>query len=57
MFPVPATERPPSVKGYGDDQSSSTSLEIFCGYVPVPMVIPGERYGTGTKRPWFSREE
>ena len=34
-----------------DGTQGPPSLEIFRGYVPVPMVIPAERYGT--KRPWF----
>lgn len=30
-------------------------MEIFDGRVPVPMVVPGEEYGT--KRPWFYAEQ
>jgi hypothetical protein len=30
------------------------SMKVFEGRVPVPMVVPGEEYGT--ERPWFYTE-
>lgn len=38
-------------EGFGIDPPS---MEVFDGLVPVPMVVPGEEYGT--KRPWFYTE-
>jgi len=32
-----------------------TDLEVFRGYVPIPMLVPGEGYGT--RRPWFYNEQ
>jgi hypothetical protein len=57
IFPVPASAGDAgdaggdAVKQSGDDQGSP-GFEVFRGYVPVPMVVPGEKYGT--KRPWFN---
>lgn len=45
-----------AVSGQGDiNQHDLASMEFFGGdgYVPVPMVVPGEMYRT---RPWFYNE-
>lgn len=34
------------------DAESSTALDVFDGTVPVPMILPGKRYG-GARKPWY----
>ena len=34
------------------DAESPTALDVFDGTVPVPMVLPGKRYG-GARKPWY----
>jgi len=55
VFLVPAaTGSGGALKDNGVDSQGSPSTEVFRGYVPVPMIVPGEKYGT--KRPWFYQE-
>jgi len=37
-----------------DARNASASMNIFPDVAPVPMVLPGEEYGT--RRPWFYHE-
>ncbi len=34
---------------------AAPGMEVFAGHVPVPMQVPGERYGS--LRPWFITEQ
>ena len=34
------------------DTESPTALNVFDGTVPVPMILPGKRYG-GARKPWY----
>ena len=59
IFPVPEDARGSGAqvgasKERGVGSQGSHALEVFRGYVPVPMIVPGERYGT--RRPWFYQE-
>ena len=55
IFPVPAAASSGGLmKESGVNSRGPPSMEIFRGYVPVPMIVPGERYGA--KRPWFYQE-
>lgn len=46
IFPVPAGELPAVAAG------EAVSMDVFRGHVPVPMVVPGARYGD--RKPWTS---
>jgi hypothetical protein len=35
-------------------EQAIAGIEFFGGHVPIPMVVPGEVYGT--RRPWFYNE-
>ena len=59
IFPVPADAAQARAQAVASEHSAGdthglSSMEIFRGYVPVPMVVPAEGYGT--KRPWFYQE-
>lgn len=41
-------------KGVDGSEAGPPGMGIFDGVVPVPMVIPGEEYGTN--RPWLYME-
>lgn len=36
-----------------EDMGETEGMEVFQGYVPVPLVVPGQEYGE--RRPWFYR--
>lgn len=38
----------------GINQHDLSGTGVFGGHVPVPMVVPGDEYGT--QRPWFYNE-
>jgi hypothetical protein len=42
------------VKEASDHGDEDMNMDVFQGYVPVPMVLPGEVYGA--RRPWFYSE-
>lgn len=54
VVPIPA---PRTALGVHQDQAMTRpvlGMDIFDSYVPVPMKVPGEEYGS--KRPWFFQE-
>jgi len=40
--------------GDADSRAVIPGMDVFDGVVPVPMAVPGERYGD--RRPWFNME-
>ncbi len=49
------------VEGGADSKAKEENtelLDIFRGTVPVPMRLPGQKYGgSGPKKPWYFMEE
>lgn len=49
------TDRTPDQTARARDTQNSSSPDTFRNMIPVPMIVPGEKYGA--KRPWFYEEK
>jgi len=54
--PSTTSTTPANENGKGKETGrTEVSLDVFRNIVPVPMLVPGEEYGS--KRPWFYTEQ
>ena len=55
IVPVPTASRPGAPDGGVVDGSAhglnAPGMDVFQGYIPVPMIVPGREYGE--LRPWY----
>lgn len=56
LIPIPPSVAP---TGEAPDRGAAVwdrlDMSVFDGHIPVPMIVPGEKYGA--RRPWFYNEQ